>query len=78
MGVLVDIKIIAFEKAWNKIWKIKSLKFKNLKIKIINPSWLVVLKATTFFKSNQPKAKNLEKNEVKILKTLTKIKNFVK
>lgn len=77
IGILVDIKIIAFEKAWYKIWKIKSLKFKNLTVKSINLNWLVVLKATTFFKSNQPKAKSLEKKEVKILNNLKTDKNFV-
>lgn len=77
IGILVDIKIIAFEKAWYKIWKIKSLKFKNLTVKSINLSWLVVLKATTFFKSNQPKARRPEKKEVKILNNLKIDKNFV-
>lgn len=77
IGILVDIKIIAFEKAWYKMWKIKSLKFKNLTVKSINLSWLVVLKATTFFKSNQPKARRPEKKEVKILNNLKIDKNFV-
>lgn len=72
--ILVDIKINAFEKAWKIIWKILIEKLQKFIMKIINLSWLVVLKAIIFFKSNQPKAKNLDIIHVKILKNLKKLK----
>lgn len=52
-------------------------KFLKLKIKSINLSWLAVENATTFFRSNQPIAKVLDKNEVNSLNTIKIIKILV-
>jgi len=74
---LVLMKIIAFENAWKITWKIIKPKLNKVILKHINPNWLVVENATTFFKSNQNLAKILENIEVKIPKVL-KIKIILK
>lgn len=74
IGIPVLIKIIALEKAWNKICINSTLIFSILTLINISLNWEVVEKATIFFKSYQHILKILEKKVVRALNNINNVK----